>query len=411
MAETARDKPKLREWVVALLPLAACIGLAFVASGLLAMLSPGLGVVTPQLIQPSQASPQQAERFGTAALVWIAGGAAVFVALGITLAVALWAVLLLGSHRRTWCLLLALSAVGAWWAASAPSFSTALHNQISELGWTAFPIDTLTDRWNGLTAATVAAMFVASGALMFGMRTGAITDPHAAARRLKWLLSGGAIALVLGVITIGSLYRLPATLVEPTAAGERQILTQAIEDSVTNARSRGHDGGEVASTPLEPPELPIVRHWVASRLDDETPPAVIESVAVAVEQRLAAEGDQAGISVWLERLVLQDASQGSGPEVVRAVESLGLHLASFWGVVFTSALFLLYVPTAAVIVAQERRQPGATTTKPMGLIALDDHQGVFKPMLRVIAALSPLLVGALGELFTALQALFASQPV
>ncbi|MEO1321195.1 MAG: hypothetical protein AAFV30_11645, partial [Pseudomonadota bacterium] len=410
MAERSEVEAGLGDWVVALLPLAACVGLAFVASELLSMLSPGLTVLSPQLVQPSHASPQQAERFGTAALVWIAGGSAVFVALGATLAISLWAVFLVRPYRVFWCVVLVFSAVGAWWAARVPSFSTSLHNQISDLGWTALPIDVLTDRWNGLTAAAVAAMFVASGALIFGVRTGAIEDPHRAARRLKWLLSSGAIALVLGVLTIGSLYRLPATLVEPMAADERTILTQAIDDAVTKADSHLSKEDQASSPASEPSELPIVRRWVASRLDGELPPDVIEGVAEAIEKRLVTEGDQVGFSKQLKKFVLQDASQQSGPEVVRAVESLALHMASFWGVVFTSALFLLYVPTAAVIVTQERRQGGAGNTKPMGLIALDDQKALFQPLLRVIAALSPLLVGALGELFTALQALLANPP-
>jgi len=392
-----RRSPKTADWIVSLFPLALCVALAIIASMLLGMLAPIFGAMSPAFIRPSDASPQQVQQFGAAALLWTSVGSVVFVCLLATFAVSLWTVYSLSSHRMVWLVLLCVVAMLAGLLASFPSFSGAWHEYVSECGWITLSIDRLTDVWNGLTAATVAALFVAAGALIFGVRTGAIADVHVAARRLKWLLTTGAVSLVLGVVTIGWLYRLPATLVKPLSPTEQSILSQAIRDAVAKAQPASNPADIAQAPVLDAHEIDVLRHWVTSRLDDDTPTAVVDGVTGVVAERIASEGDRAGISQPLVSLYLPDASQSTGAEVVEAIEHLALHTASFWGVVFTAALALFYVPTAATIVSQERRGSSADPSQPMGLFSLDDRkddqQDVFKSVLRVLIALSPLLGG------------------
>jgi len=397
----------VRVWAFAIIPLWV---LAFIASGLLGMLSPLYGELNPNLISPNKASPQQIEQFGSAALVWIAGGSTVFVSLLVSITISCWTVYQLTSYRKTWIFLLIISMLVAAWAASRSPFSAAWHNQISELKWTIFSVNTATNLCNSLAATTLAALFVASGALVFSLNQ-LSTKPKVAAQRLKWLLTSAAVSLVIGVLTIGSLHRLPATLVERATTAERQVFAEAIGELLSTGVVVDKEAVKELSDEILIAKRALVRHWVMLRLDPDTPPAVADSIASVIVMRDFSDSTQLPVEPWIESLILQSKDQRSGVEMIDAIEGLALHMASFWGVIFTLAILLFYLPAAAAIVTEQRKIIGDTVDPQpglLGLFAIDSEAGIFKPILRILVVLSPLLTGVFAEMIALIQALLAN---
>lgn len=407
---TRADGARLRSALaLASAPALSVFALAFVAITLLGMLSPMYAELNPELGPLREASPRQIAQFGSASLVWIAGGCAVFVALLASLAIASWTILLLGSYRRRGFTVLGIAIVLAGWAAGYRSFSAAWHDQVSDLGWTTLPIDYLTNMWNMLTAATVAALAVASGVIIFSLRSKVAACPQAAAARLKWLLSSGAVALVFGVFTINSLYQLPTTLVARTTPAERAAIEAALGGLLSAKHAADVADGEPRDEEATDSRQALWQYWLSSRLEPEVPPTVVSAIASELANGTSAPIHQPALDSIARELLPRSPPKRSAPQMSSSMERLASHTASFWGVVFTATLVLVYLPAAACIAAAKNRDGQPSYREGLlGLFSLDSSSGILDPLLRILVALSPLLAGVFPELAGAIQALLTS---
>lgn len=399
----------------AVVPLLALLGLTAGALVTFSQVSPVLEKVADEAqgaIALDTASIADRSRTASAVLIWAAGAIAVAVALVVAVSGSLligWEAssVLPSPRKRRFRMLLVVGVAGF---GAAMLIGDRLSHGLSGTSFDGFDragilrcsVDWFSAPANALTVMAIASLFAASSSLMVS----AMLHPESVeqlAGRLQWLLILGAIATVLGVIEVGALHRMPAAAVTGVAA--RANLRPALERAVDRAVVAE------ATPPETPPETPIMSWWAMHEL--EAPQSSQWTDAIAQQTASSIKSNDADAAVLRSAIVarsLEAGDEAARKATASAMEAVAAHVASFWGIVFTMALGLMYLP-AAVVIAR-----ASGTAKVAQAVAVGFSTGagsrtdrLIKPFLRLVATLAPLLVGAIAELLTSWAGLFESQ--
>lgn len=251
-----------------------------------------------------------------------------------------------------------------------------------QAGLLRFDIANVTRPFNALAGAAVAAIFSASGAILVGMRRAESPTPAViAAERLRRLVLIGAITTVLGVLTIGALHRLPGAAV--TGALEKPAERHSV---LKHARTLLKLPLKEGQKPETHPGLPVVQRWIreATGLDD----TAALSLANQIRESAAANPE---FQSWF----LASRDEVRRAERAKALDGLATSVASWWGLVFTTALVLVY----AIGASQFFSAGGLSGAESLALSTQTAGQSSLKwdVVLRVLTALAPLLAAGFAE--------------
>ncbi len=334
-------------------------------------------------------------RFANAALIWAGLAAGVLISL---LATLVFSVVVFSKQGGLFYTLLSLFIISVFgiivflWNLGDPDpLLTALNGTTNSKGPFIWPVGRFTLVGNTLTAAVIAGLFAASGALAYR----AVVEPCRAVElwaRLRTLLSFGAVATVLGVLEITALGSMAAAVVSATAAEEytRVDLGRAL---TTELDREVHDALEAGSSNEPKEEFPILTRWS----EDTGPIDATDELQIAIA---LAGAHELGDNPVLRAEMLSSVLAGRRELVEQSIRSLYSHGASFWGMLFTLALALMYLPSAYIIVLRGRKcevVPSETSGA--------EPQRILLPLLRIATALAPLVVGVFGEYFQSIDKL------
>lgn len=377
-----------------LVPLVALLLTTGVSLVLGLQVAPETTAVEPWIGTYSEYSEVARARFNSQALIWAGLGVTVILAL-VAMLVVSYRVVCDSAMGSKWFSALLLVPVLFGILVLAGDLFGAAHlsvplRQLHEKGFVVWPLSRFTAAANWLTASGIAALFAGASAILVGVRSGA-SDTEDSVRRLQVLLGLGALATVIGVLEIGALHRLPGA----AARGSQgwSVVRPQVEVGLYGGIDKAIAGGEAAAASDQ-----LLKSWLVQDLKLQEPAAKV-LVAQLVGQAAANAGAQERLRSAASASILAAADEASRKEVSGALDQYAAHAASFWGVVFTTALAMMYLPAAAVIV---RGSASAKTAQALA-VGISTTPGttwdtLVKPFLRLLATLAPLLVGALAEL-------------
>lgn len=380
-APTSGTGRRVRAWVFPV----AFVALAALSLLIYTLVSPLVRGTTVE-IDASSWGHADRERFVSAVMLWgsFALGACVSALVLLGLA---WREV--ASTRRGLALGGGVAAVAAVIYFMDPGASYLHRLDLHTHGLLAFDLAQLTQWFNALTGATLASLF-AAGAVIVARLEAEPTPERAAdaADRFRALLMAGAAATVLGVLSIGAVHRLAgaASSAPGISDADRARVTRVLHASLTDPAEAG----------AAHPGLEVVSRWVADRAGIS-----VEDAKPLAERMRAPAADDPDFYAWF----FAQQAEPRRAELVKSLDGIATAVASWWGVVFTISLVLVYVLGVAAI-APVGELKGAKA------ISLTDQAGTsarWAVLIRVATALAPILAAGLAEAIQKILALFAGE--
>lgn len=403
----------------AAIPIVGFLAAMWLAQFMLAQVSPQLANAAVVARQAPSSQPAAA-RLTAAMLAWAGGGFATLIALGCTLCYALWVICVRGqrldasrSHRQV----LRATGVGSvvmalvlgyfiWRSSSMPGGISAWPtDHLFQMGVLRWDLSWFTRVANTLTVVAIACLFFASAVIAVRSAAYPAESPELD-HLLVRLLALGAISTVLGVLEIGALHRLPALAVDSAdvRSAEHTAVREAIRGAVRDELA--HPDGPSGDVPSP---LLIALAGRSAALDQESNAAL----RLAQSMRSTLKDDTARrdmIAAALADAAMLESDQRALASAVSGMESVAASVASYWGIVFTTALVLLYVPTALMIASHGSSDVPALSKAFTGSGDSDRSplDKALQPMLRILAAIAPILAAAFGEFLKPLLGIFVA---
>jgi hypothetical protein len=347
-------------------------GIAFTLHGLI---SPAThGIVAP--IDTQYWTAADRERFASALHLWAALAIATTVSVLILITQSLN--LIYREAGRYWngvLITIVLSFALVCYSADAGSSSSNLSFHDHKL--VSFSIDRLTKPLNALVGATVGSLFAAGSALTIRVAVdGSRQTAVRAASVLRSLILVGAVTTALGMLTIGALHRLPGAGVTGSKLDitAREAAWMHVQPLLTLDPGLGR----------EHPAAPLVSRWIVDRANvTDAEAAIIAAASIA-----QAKNDP-DFKTW----ILAPRDEASRAAQAKALDGVAAATASWWGLVFATALTVVYV-LGVVVIAPVAELKGA---KALALATEDENGGRWDVLIRVLTALAPLLTAGLAE--------------
>lgn len=339
----------------AYVPPIAFLFFTLVAGLLQALVSPTMPVISSTGAARSVADQA---RFASASFGWAAIAILTVASLVGALAYSGWVVWnSAGSLRakRCWALwvaLIAVASVAADLSGSTPAFWT-YAIQSDDFRW---PLTRATLFGNALGLASVGGLFFAAGSLIHAYCTAAIAQV-VALERLRWLLILGAVATVCGVIEVRAVHQLPgAAITAADMRGARLADTQSLRDALAaeidsiSTLQKFTDAAAAGKLPL-----------LLAAVDESFGESVSKEARSMLRYRFALESQssQAERSAdALAEIIMHSRDESARIALVKQIDDVALHFASFAGALFSVGLALLYLPAAAVLTSPRPPQKG-----------------------------------------------------
>jgi hypothetical protein len=391
------DSMKSQKWRAST-PLWALLLLTLITWGVLWLLGPlsepSFGVVGPF----SGYADEPRNRFSAAALAWAALAVPLLAALAA--AVVAGHVVVLAATRdrprkaRARTFFFIVAAAFAFFLFLLDYTPSVQSKSLSAHGFLRASIAWFTTPANVLTGWAIASLFVGAAAVLLDhtSRQGS-GDEHVGT--MQTLLALGTIATVLGVLEIGALNRMSASATQHGAnwAATRATLTGQLSAMLSE---------EAKAVSLEKPDASkgsLMDQWFSQTLGD----GIAENTRLAIGGRAYAHLDtrsgpkEPTLRHEIVSGLIAKADKGDREALAGWSDRFAAHTASFWGAVFTTALALMYLPTAFILA--RNASAGAKQSLAVGIAGGEGtvSDKVLKPFFRLLATLAPLLVGAIAD--------------
>jgi hypothetical protein len=178
------------------------------------------------------------------------------------------------------------------------------------------------------------------------------------------------------MLTIGALHRLPGAGVTGSKLDitAREAAWMHVQPLLTLDPGLGR----------EHPAAPLVSRWIVDRANvTDAEAAIIAAASIA-----QAKNDP-DFKTW----ILAPRDEASRAAQAKALDGVAAATASWWGLVFATALTVVYV-LGVVVIAPVAELKGA---KALALATEDENGGRWDVLIRVLTALAPLLTAGLAE--------------